>query len=304
MDLKRIRHALALAEEMNFIRAAQKVNLSQPAFSRSIQALELELGMPLFDRSKQGLAITAIGAEFLARARQLAREADNLQRDMALTCNGEMGQLRFGAGPVPAASLAQPLLRQLRKDRPGLRVALQVSHSRHLLDYLRNEEIEFFIGDTQMIPADAQLCVTPLTQMRGPFVCRSGHPLLTRPERSVRCLLQYGFASLTLPTAIRKELHRAAGLPPEQTLPIHFECDDVGLLKQLASEDDLILIIAHPAINKELADGTLVQLPVAGLPDVFAEVGIVQLRGRTLSPAAQWAISTLQQQVANNEGAA
>lgn len=298
MELKRIRHALALAEEMNFIRAAEKVHLSQPALSRSIQALEQELGMTLFDRSKQGLAITPIGVEFLARARQLAREATNLERDMALTRSGEIGQLRFGAGPLPAASMASPLLHQLRLERPRLRVALQVNNSHNLLDCLRNEEIEFFIAETRAIPTDAEISITPLTREIGPFVCRAGHPLLALAERSLQSLFAYGFASMTIPANLSSAILQAAGIPADQSLPILFECDDIGLLKQVVMMEDLVMLISQAAVIKEISSGELVPLPVAGLPEIYAEVGIVQLRGRTLSPAAQLAIHTLQAQLA------
>ncbi len=297
LDLKRIRHALTLAEEMNFIRAAEKVHLSQPAFSRSIQTLERELGMTLFDRSKQGLAITPIGVEFLARARHLAREASNLERDMALTRSGEIGQLRFGAGPLPAASMASTLLHQLRQDRPKLRVSLQVNNSRNLLDYLRNEEIEFFIAETRAITTDAEISITPLTREIGPFVCRAGHPLLTLAERSLQDLLPYGFASMTIPASLSSAMLQAAGIPADQPLPILFECDDIGLLKQVVMMEDLVMLISQAAVMKEITSGELVPLPVAGLPEIYAEVGIVQLRGRTLSPAAQLAIATLQAQL-------
>ena len=298
MELKRIRHALALAEEMNFIRAAEKVHLSQPALSRSIQALEQELGMTLFDRSKQGLAITPIGVEFLARARQLAREASNLERDMALTRSGEIGPLRFGAGPLPAASMASTLLHQLRLERPRLRVSLQVNNSRNLLDCLRNEEIEFFIAETRAITTDAEISITPLTREIGPFVCRAGHPLLALRERSLHSLLPYGFASMTIPASLSSAILQAAGIPTDQSLPILFECDDIGLLKQVVMMEDLVMLISQAAVIKEISSGELVPLPVTGLPEIYAEVGIVQLRGRTLSPAAQLAISTLQAQLA------
>ncbi|MBF7731011.1 LysR family transcriptional regulator [Pseudomonas sp. N040] len=301
MDLKRIRHALALAQELNFARAAEKVHLSQPALSRSIQALETELGMVLFDRSKQGLAVTAIGARFLARARQLAQEASNLERDMALTRSGEIGQLSFGIGPLPAASLASRLIHRLRQDRPGLRVSLQVSNSRNLLDHLRNEDIEFFIAETRAIASDAEFRITPLTRERGPFTCRAGHPLLALPARSLQDLLPYGFACMTIPAGLGALLRQAAGLAPDQPLPILFECDDVSLLKEVASKEDLVLIISHAALAKEFAAGELLPLPVPGLPDLYAEVGIVQLRGRTLSPAAQLALATLREMVAPTE---
>jgi DNA-binding transcriptional LysR family regulator len=299
MELKRIRHALALAEEMNFIRAAEKVHLSQPALSRSIQALEQELGMALFDRSKQGLAITPIGVEFLARARQLVREASNLERDMALTRSGDIGQLRFGVGPLPAASMASTLLHQLRLERPRLRVSLQVNNSRNLLDCLRNEEIEFFIAETRAITNDGEIRVTPLTRELGPFVCRAGHPLLALTERSLQTLMPYGFASMTIPASLSAAILQAAGMPTDQPLPILFECDDIGLLKQVVMMEDLVMLISQAAVIKEISNGDLVPLPVTGLPEIYAEVGIVQLRGRTLSPAAQLAITTLQAQLAS-----
>lgn len=299
MDLKRIRHALALAEEMNFIRAAEKVHLSQPALSRSIQALERELGMTLFDRSKQGLAITAIGVEFLARARQLAQEARSLERDMALTRSGELGQIRFGIGPLPAASLGGRLVHQLRQGRAQLRIAMQVNNYRHLLEYLHREEIEFFIADTHEIASDQAISITPLTREHGPFVCRAGHPLLALAPQPLRALQAYGLASMTLPADIRTRFRHAAGLSPAEPLPVLFECDDVNLLKQVACSEDLILVISHAAVAAEIASGVLCPLPVLDMPAMFAEVGIVQLRDRTLSPAARLVIDILQAQVAD-----
>jgi DNA-binding transcriptional LysR family regulator len=303
MELKRIRHALALAEEMSFVRAADRVHLSQPAFSRSIQALEDELGMTLFDRSKQGLAITAVGQEFLARARQLAREASNLERDMAFTRSGEIGQLCFGIGPLPAASLGGRLVRQLRQGRPQLRVAMQVNNYRHLQDHLQREEIEFFIADTHEIAADQSISISPLTREQGILVCRPGHPLLARSRTRLREVQACGFASLTMPAKLRKQLQLLSGLSPEQPLPILFECDDTGLLKQIACSEDLVLMISQGAVAREIDDGTLCPLQIEDMPPIFAEVGIVQLRNRTLSPAARLAIGILQAQVASASAA-
>ena len=301
MDLKRIRHALALAQEMNFIRAAEKVHLSQPAFSRSIQALESQLQIQLFDRSKQGLAITAAGAQFLARAKRIVHAADDLQRDLALTRSGEIGQVRFGAGPLPAASLAANLLREARQGRPKLRMTLLVNNSSNLLKSLLSEEIEFFIAETRDIPADGEIAITPLTRQRGAFVCRSGHPLLAMKEPAIEDLLACGFASMNLPKSLIQLMRQALGLSAEQALPVVIECDDIGVLTEVVSNEDLIMIISPMAVAKDIAAGRLSVLVVEGLPEMFAEVGIVQLRGRSLSPAARLVMATLQKQVRNQD---
>lgn len=301
MDIKRIRHALALAEEKNFIRAAEKVHLSQPAFSRSIQALESELGMPLFDRSKQGLTITTVGAQFLSRAKRLAHEVHNLERDMALTRSGEIGHVRFGVGPLPAASIMPQLLRQVRQGRPGLQISLMVNNWHHLLTHLLNKEIEFFIADTQSIPPVGELSVTPLMRQHGPFVCRTGHPLLALENCRMRDLLPYGFASLRMPNAAKIALGKAVGIDLGQELPIVIECDDIGVLTEVVSHEDLILIMSYLAVAKNISSGQLCTLEVVDAPPLFADVGLVQLSGRTLSPAAKLLIATLQEQLADKK---
>ena len=304
MDLKRIRHALMLAQEMNFIRAADKVHLSQPAFSRSIQALESQLQIQLFDRSKQGLAITAAGAQFLARAKRIVHAADDLQRDLALTRSGEIGQVSFGAGPLPAASLAPNLLREVRQDRPKLRMTLMVNNSSHLLKSLLSEEIEFFIAETRDIPADGEIAITPLTRQHGAFVCRSGHPLLTKENPTIGDLLACGFASMNLPKSLIPLFRQVLGLSDEQALPVVIECDDIGVLTEVVSNEDLIMIMSPKAVDRDITAGRLCALAVEGLPELFAEVGIVQLRGRSLSPAARLVIATLQEQVVATEASA
>jgi len=303
MDLKRIRHAVALAEEMNFIRAAEKVHLSQPAFSRSIQALESELGMTLFDRSKQGLTITVVGAQFLSRAKLLADEADNLERDMALKRRGEIGHVSFGAGPLPAASLMPQLLQRARQGRPGFRASLMVNNWHHLLTHLLNKEIEFFIGDTQNIPSGGEVSITPLMQQQGPFVCRAGHPLLGLEKRYMRDLLPYGFASLRLPKDTDLVLRNAMGIQLNHEMPVVIECDDLGVLTEVVSHENLILIVSHHAVAASLSSGKLCTLEVEDPPTLLAKIGLVQLRQRTLSPAAELLIATLHELLDETEKA-
>ncbi len=99
MDLKRIHYALALARELNFVRAAERLHLSQPALSRSIQTLEDELGLQLFDRDNRNVSVTRAGKVFLEQARRLAGQLHSLEQEMTLLRNGEIGEVVFGTGP-------------------------------------------------------------------------------------------------------------------------------------------------------------------------------------------------------------
>ncbi len=81
IDLRRTQHAVWLAQELSFSRAAQRAHLSQTAFSRSIQALEASLGLQLFDRSTRHVVVTAVGGQWLAQAQAALSQADNLSTD-------------------------------------------------------------------------------------------------------------------------------------------------------------------------------------------------------------------------------
>jgi DNA-binding transcriptional LysR family regulator len=294
MDLKRLRYAVGLADELNFARAAEKLHLSQPALSRSIQTLEEELGMLLFDRDNRNVVVTTAGAVFLERARQLLFQMRNMERDMALLRNGEIGQVAFGAGPLPTASMLGPLVRSLRAQRPQVSLAVTSNNWRYLLQHLRKEEIEFFVSDTRDIALDPDLMMTPLCRQHGPFMCRQGHQLLARDGIKPADMIPYGFAALLLPQVIRGLLRKIIGLAADAPLPIVLECDNVAAIKQLTLDDDVILLATEAAATEEISSGRLQPLHFKNLPPMYAEIGIVQLSGRTLSPGARLVIEYLQ----------
>jgi DNA-binding transcriptional LysR family regulator len=108
MDLKRLKHLVALAEARNFGRAAVQCHLTQSAFSRSIQAAEEEVGLQLFDRGSVEVSCTDAGAFVVQRARKLLFENSCLERDVSLYRERLIGDLSFGIGPFPAATIVPP----------------------------------------------------------------------------------------------------------------------------------------------------------------------------------------------------
>lgn len=292
MDFKRIRHALAVAEEKSFARAADKVNLSQPALSRSIQTLEEELGVLLFDRDNRNVAVTSVGAVFLARAKKLAYEMRGLERDMALLRSGDGGSLAFGAGPFLMASVVPGLTDLLRERHPGLRIAIATNNWRQLLAQLRGEQLEFFIADTHDIEPAPDITITPLFRQVGCLLVRAGHPLLERPLK-LDDLLDYGLATVTLPERVRPLVHRIFGIAQDAALPISLQCDQLPLLIHATLNSDMVLLATEAAARDALDEGRLAMLDVQGLAGVATEVGLVQLFGRTMSPGAAIAIETL-----------
>jgi DNA-binding transcriptional LysR family regulator len=285
MELRRLDHLVALAEERHFLRAAERVHLSQPAFSRSIQTLEAELGLRLFDRGPGEVRPTPAGAFLVARARLLLFEARCLKRDFALYRDGRLGDTAFGAGPFPAATLLPDLLPRLRRDHEDVRLRVEIGNAQLLLDRLQAEDIEFFVADIRDLPANPAVEIRPLGRLPGWFYARAGHPLAGAAV-ALDQVWGYGLASVRAPAEVMAMFGRHLGLPPGAASTPVLECDDLDLLKRVALETDTVLFSADGAVRAELAAGSLVRLALAGLPPLYAEMGVVSLRGRTPSPMA------------------
>ena len=118
IDLRRTQHAVWLAQELSFSRAAQRAHLSQTAFSRSIQALEASLGLQLFDRSTRHVVVTAVGVQWLAQAQAALSQADNLSALAADLAQGDGGELCIGASPLAIDCGVVEALLALRQRRP------------------------------------------------------------------------------------------------------------------------------------------------------------------------------------------
>ena len=121
MELRHLRYFVAVAEELNFSRAAQRLHVSQPPLSRQIRDLESELNVTLFERTRQSVRLTSAGRIALLHARQLMRDADLLRAETQIAAGTEQ-ELHIGYAPSPTAQLLSPLLCRFQELAPRARV--------------------------------------------------------------------------------------------------------------------------------------------------------------------------------------
>lgn len=293
MEIRRLKHLVALADTRNFGRAAQQCHLSQPAFSRSIQAAEEELGLQLFDRGSVDVRCTDAGAFVVERARKLVFDNHCLERDVSLYRERQIGDIALGVGPYPAATLLPVLLTDMRTRFPGVNVRVEVNNATYLAEHLRAEELDFYVADLRNIPASSEFSVARIGRQTASFYVRKGHPLLRAADAPGRSLLPYGVASVRVPEKILLVLGSLMGLPEGVRLPLALECDDLHLLKAVAMGTDTVLACADAGALQEVADGRLVRLNTPGIPAQFSDLGVVSLKGRSYSPMAQYAVDFL-----------
>jgi DNA-binding transcriptional LysR family regulator len=124
MNFKHLRAFVSIADAGGFARAANRLNLSQPALSRQIHKLEADLSVRLFDRVGRRVQLTSEGEELLRRSRRLLAEADSLSERARMLKAGETGILRVGATPQVIENLLAQFLTTYRQHHPGVEVHL------------------------------------------------------------------------------------------------------------------------------------------------------------------------------------
>ncbi len=125
MDMRHLRCFVAVAEEMHFGRAAERLHLTQPPVSLAIKELEEELGVTLLERTSRRIVLTQAGEDALRDARAVLAAADTLRRRARETSQGLMGSLAIGFISLPAYSFLPDTLRRFGEDYPQVRLSLQ-----------------------------------------------------------------------------------------------------------------------------------------------------------------------------------
>jgi DNA-binding transcriptional LysR family regulator len=181
MELRQLRHFLALVEERSITLAAKRELIVQSGLSNSIQALERELGTPLYLRGTRPVRLTAAGEALVGAARRTVASAAQAEQAVHQTRDALIGTLRLGISLsaqhlVPFASY----LGEFSREHPGIELRLQYSAALTMISMLASGELDCVIG-----PALNQVPGVRMTRLaREPLylVCRSDHPLADKPE--------------------------------------------------------------------------------------------------------------------------
>jgi DNA-binding transcriptional LysR family regulator len=202
MELRHLRYFVAVAEELHFGRAAERLHIAQPPLSRQIRDLERELGAPLFDRTARGVELTPAGAAFLPEARLTLAQAERAQRTAQRAAQGEIGRLRVGF--VEAATFAGILpdvLGFFRMHLPNIGLSLFEMDAVQQADAFRDGRID--IGILHSAPADAErwLHVEPVYAEPLVAAMPHAHRLAHRTRIALASLAEEPFVLFPRPVA-------------------------------------------------------------------------------------------------------
>ena len=175
MDLRYLRTFVTVAEAGGITRAGARLDVSQPAASRQIVALETELGIRLFDRIGRRLRLTSEGEDLLRQSRRLLIEADLLDARAHALKGGETGILRVGATPMAIENALSAFLSPYRRRHPGVEVHFVEDGGLRLADRLERGDVDLAL----VVPNDRFRC-RPLFPAHSMAVMSRKHPLSRR----------------------------------------------------------------------------------------------------------------------------
>lgn len=175
MDLKDMRQFLAVAEERNFTRAAERLHMAQPPLSRQIRALEEEMGAPLFLRTSAGVELTEAGQTLLNEVPNLLRMAKSATERTRRAAQGLTGQLDVGLFGSGVLDVIPRVLARFHQQRPEVRIVLHNLTKSEQLQALRERRIS--VGFNRLVPPEHDLVIE--TVLREPMVVamHESHPL-------------------------------------------------------------------------------------------------------------------------------
>jgi LysR family transcriptional regulator, transcription activator of glutamate synthase operon len=236
MDLRQLRSFVAVAEESQFTRAAERVGIKQSSLSAQIRSLEREIGLPLFDRTTRRVAITDAGALLLDRARVLLAGIDDATSELRRMGGLLVGRVRIGLTTTTGAIDVINLLAAFHAEHPGVDLSVVEDISVRLAKQLREDRLD--VGILSVIPDHEMAGLELLTLASEPLVLvvAPGHPLALHQHVGVDELAGMPLVLPPRGATIRSTVDdaaRARGI----TLQIVCESIEVGRMKRWSRRD-------------------------------------------------------------------
>lgn len=191
---RKIQQFIVVAEELSFLRAAQRLHMTQPPLSMAIQSLEEEIGTALFQRNRRVVRLTPAGSAFLQEARRALNQVDTAVQSAREVAAGDSGHLRLSFVPSAGTEFLPSILRHFRTDYPRVRLSLASSSSLSQMNALRRHDVDLCVIVSPLHDV-ADMKIQLLSRESMMLALPSAHPLASMKRVEVRDLVSESFVT-------------------------------------------------------------------------------------------------------------
>jgi DNA-binding transcriptional LysR family regulator len=289
---RHIAAVLAVAEYRSFVAAAASLRMSQPALTRSVKRVEDILGVQLFERSTRTVRVTEAGREFIAVARRITNDLRITVESMRELAEQKRGQVIVSSTISLANGVLPEAIAAYRKQRPGIEIQVRDGIHGSVIDDVKGGIADF--GLNYLVDTPDTMETRHLGTGLFDLVVGRGHDLATSRRRTVAFDALEGVALVSLPpeSQTRRVLDTTAaarGIRLRHAVVV----SQIPTLLSFVRAGAGVGLVPSAAIEGVLGDG-LVRLAVRE-PRIALDIGIVWLRDRTLSPAAEGLLTTIRE---------
>jgi DNA-binding transcriptional LysR family regulator len=281
--LRSIRYVVAIADEGSFARAAEKLNITQPALSRCVQTLERTLEVRLFDRGRSGATPTVFGRSVIERGRPLLSDATAIVDEIAALSGAETGHVAIGVGAYPAEISVGQAVARLLTEHPRIRVRVEINDWPELTERVIEEKIDLAVCELTSAEQHPRLTVESLPPHRGYLFCRAGHPLAGKKTVDLDEIREFPFALTAVPPRLAGIIAGVTDRGGDAAAPAA-HVDTFQLARAIVLGSDAIGAAIPLQLANDVEQGRAVFLPIS-LDALTTRYGFIHLAGRTLAPS-------------------
>lgn len=301
MEIRQLKHFLAIARHGSLGRAAEAEAISEPGLSKSLSKLEAELGVRLFDRGTKGISLTAYGESLMRRADAIIGEVETIRRDVDEVRGGSRGVVRVGVRPSFGTAYLPHALARIMKGRHDMRAILREGFMPTLISELMRGELDFIVV-TELEEMDQSLIQEYLTESPVKIMARRDHPLLRhgRPSRDDLAALDWAMPLQTDP--IRHHIYDILGRNGIPSVNVIMETNSLLAMKNFVREVGCISFFpVHMYDEQQDRDLTFIDIPELVW---HRRLNIVRRRLSSLPPSAEILLTEIKAITSTFRGAA
>jgi DNA-binding transcriptional LysR family regulator len=280
-DVRQLRAVIAVAEHGSFTRAAMALNLSQPALTVQVRALEEALGLRLFDRNTRNVALTRVGREMLPELRRILRELDTLLDETRQLARMAGGMVRIAVLPSFASSLLPDVISGFRVLHPEIGFTLRDVIASGVAELTLAEEVDLGITGGPIEDAELELLLSSVDRMHAVFP--AGHALDDGTSPTLAAVTRHPLVLMSRATSVRAVVDAAIvaeGLAAEVAAEATYMSTAVGMVR--AGMGIAIL----PETAMEIGALPMLRSALIDDPRLARRISVIKRRGRTLPPAS------------------
>ena len=281
MEIGRLEAFVQVATLLSFSRAAEALFLTQPTVTARIQALERELGEPMFERMGRTIRLTDAGLSFLPYAQRALQSIKEGEDALSSLRNVDQGSLTIGTAPTVGTYVLPDILQSFAGRYPGVEVSIRTGRSEEVQAMVLADEVQ--VGFERFL-THPDIETVPLYEDDIALTASADHPLAIGRATTVEAVAREPVIFFDVESsyhAISQAIFRDRGVAPRHTLDV----DTLEMAKHLVMRGLGLAFLPRVGVEQELAAGTLVAIEIAGTARLRRRIALIYRKRRLQSRA-------------------